>query len=137
MSQLPEILVIKSDKNELSLVEDFLEGIFRKNDLNQKNFNNVLLCVSEAILNSIYHGNDNRTEKNIEIRVIFKNNDNMFVEVRDEGEGFDYTQIDDPTLNRNIKKESGRGLHIIKSLCKKIEFRDGGSCICLDINLRE
>jgi len=137
LSQLPEILVIKSDKKELSIVEDFLEGIFRKNHLNKKNFSNVLLCVSEAILNSIYHGNVNHREKTIEIRVIFKNNDNIFVEVRDEGEGFDYTKIDDPTLNINLKKESGRGLHIIKSLCKTIEFREGGSCICLNINLSE
>jgi serine/threonine-protein kinase RsbW len=136
LSNFSEILIIKSDKEELSVVEDFLEGIFRKNNLQRKKFNNVLLCVSEAIMNSIYHGNDNCKDRTIEIKV-YCNNNNMVVEVSDEGKGFDYTKIDDPTLNKNLKKESGRGLHIIKSLCTSIEFKDNGSCICLNIDLSE
>ncbi len=136
MGKYSEIFIIKSDKKELSAVEKFLYRIFDSNNLPENYFNNVLLCASEAIMNSICHGNNNNAEKTVKIAVQGDDN-NIIIEIRDEGGGFDYSKIDDPTLIKNLRKESGRGLHIIKSLCKNIEFKEGGSCIRINISLSE
>jgi serine/threonine-protein kinase RsbW len=135
MTNVPEILAIKSDKKELKKVEEFLFRIFEKERLPQKCFNKVWLCISEAVVNSIEHGNKNDYQKEVFIQINCRKG-NICVEVRDEGEGFNYKNIDNPTLNTNIKKETGRGIHIMKSLCSLVEFQNNGKCVQIKIDLQ-
>ena len=65
MSDSPDILIIKSDKSELETTKNFLLRFFRKNNLSEDNFNRVFLCLSEAVMNSIYHGNQNDERKQV------------------------------------------------------------------------
>jgi len=130
-----EILLIKSDKKELQYVETFLSDIFRKYKLPPYQFGKVLLCVSEAILNSIHHGNKDIITKSVKICIGCDSN-SINIEVSDEGKGFDPSMIEDPTMDINIRKESGRGIHIIKSLCDQIEYKNNGSCIRIKILFR-
>jgi len=131
----PNILTIYSRKSELNKVEDFLRDIFQKYSLPERNFNKVLLCVSEAIVNSIVHGNKDNESKEIKIEVKPHNHD-IIVTVTDEGEGFDTKTIPDPTQKVNLKKESGRGIHIIKSMCDVLEYNDKGNSIQFLINCK-
>jgi len=130
-----EILVIKSDNSEINKVESFLTDIFNKFYLDKNQFNRVFLCISEAIINSIYHGNRNNFYKDVNIHIVCKEC-KMYIEISDEGIGFDHTKIENPTEGINIRKESGRGLHIIKSLCDHIEFKNQGSCIKIIFKVR-
>lgn len=129
-----EILKIKSDKNELSKVELFLSNYFKKRHIDQNNFNKVLLCVSEAIINAIQHGNKYDITKNVTVKILF-DIDSFYIEIKDEGVGFDYNCIKDPTITEYIKRESGRGLHIIRSLCDTLEVKENGTCISLKIRI--
>ncbi len=82
------ILEINSDKSKLCEVEKFLGYIFDENNIDKKYYNRVLLCISEAVINSIEHGNKNDINKIATIKV----NCDLYhinVEVKDEGEGFD------------------------------------------------
>lgn len=135
MSKNPEILAIKSDKNELKKVERFLIDIFEKEALPKSYFNKVFLCISEAVINSIDHGNNNDSDKQVEICVNCEEG-NICIEVHDEGKGFDYNGIEDPTIKNNIKKETGRGIHIMKSLCSKVEFCNQGKSVEIKIDLK-
>src|SRR5690554_6766753 len=101
MIDYPEILAIKSDRKCLTKVETFLKKIFNGNNLPEESFNKVLLVVSEAVINAIEHGNKNDLNKKVIIKAFCRENDLIF-EVRDEGNGFDYNQIADPTLQENI-----------------------------------
>ncbi len=135
MSSNPEILSIKSDQKELKKVENFLSAIFKKRNLPKECFNKVYLCISEAVVNSIEHGNKNDLQKAVDIEInCFKGN--ICIEIHDEGEGFDYQNLEDPTSKNNVKKESGRGLFIIKSLCKNLKFRNQGKSVEIKIDLR-
>lgn len=136
MKHDPKILNIKSNKTELKKVEQFLSNFFIDNKLSLQKFNNVLLCVSEAVVNSIDHGNRNDKSKNIFIEIRFANH-NIDVKIKDEGCGFDYNSIEDPTKNKNLKKETGRGIHIIKSLCDEVEFKNKGNCVRFKVNIGE
>lgn len=135
MKESPDILVINSDTNELNKTKEFLYDFFKANNLSVDNFNRVFLCLSEAVINSIQHGNQNDKQKQISIQAAC-DEDLISIEINDEGNGFDYNQVDDPTKTENIKKESGRGIHIIKSLSKELEFKESGKCIQFKIECK-
>ena len=129
------ILIINSNKAELTRVEEFLKEVFINYELPTENFNKVLLCVSEAIVNSIVHGHKNRVDKEISIQVVSEERE-ISITVTDEGEGFDINQVPDPTSHANIKKESGRGIHIIKSISNSLKFNDKGNSLQFQIKCK-
>lgn len=135
MSKHPEILAIKSDKGELEKVEEFLQNIFEREALPESCFNKVFLCISEAVVNSIEHGNKNDSEKQVDIQINCDDG-NICIEVHDQGNGFDYNLVEDPTTKNNIKKETGRGIHIMKSLCSKVKFSNHGKSVEIKIDLK-
>jgi len=131
----PKILVIKSDVEELKKVESFLASIFNECNLEFKFFNKIYLCVSEAVLNSIKHGNKNDKKKNVSI---IKDCDveQLKIQKEDEGEGFEYKKIKDQTNKANIKNEAGRGIFIIRKLSEKIEYNERGNRIEFNIDCK-
>lgn len=131
----PNILVIKSDKSELQKVEEFIKEVFSFYDFPLECYNNVLLSISEATLNSIVHGNKSDRRKKVELDVDCKTN-LISVKITDEGEGFDYETLPDPTQEENILKESGRGIHIIKSVAKSISFNEKGNSLQFEIECK-
>jgi len=135
LTEAPEILVIKSDLSELKKTEDFLLSFFRKNNLSDEYFKRVFLCLSEAVVNSIQHGNGNDCNKQVSIQADCKK-EFITIQISDEGDGFDYNNLETPTQRHNIKKESGRGIHIIKSLSNEIEFKDSGNCVQFKIKCK-
>ncbi|SRR5690554_3702597 len=134
MSKNSEILAIKSDKKELEKVEKFLQEIFEKENLPNQCFNKVYLCISEAVINSIEHGNKNDRTKEVDIQINCSRG-NLCIEVHDQGDGFDYELVEDPTTKENIKRETGRGIHIMKSLCNQVEFKNRGKSVSIQIDL--
>jgi len=124
----PKILVINSDVIELKKVETFLTDIFREYNLEKKYFNKVYVCISEAVVNSIKHGNKNDRNKSVSIEVNCDMHE-INIMIEDEGNGFDLNQISDPTSRENLKNESGRGIFIIKTLTNQIEYNEKGNRI--------
>jgi serine/threonine-protein kinase RsbW len=43
--------------------------------------------------------------------------------VKDEGEGFDSESLLDPRDEKNLLKESGRGVFLMRTLMDKVEFK--------------
>jgi len=132
----PEILVIQSDQSELKKVECFLDDFFVKNNLSKKYFNRLYLCVSEAVVNAIKHGNQNDLNKKVTVKIGCLANE-IEVLVEDEGDGFERSKLQNPTDQENIKKESGRGIFIIENLTECINFNKKGNCIQFKINCSE
>ena len=89
---------------------------------------NLKLCCEEAIINAIKHGNADKPELLVSISVR-KEPQYIEITVKDQGPGFDFRNIADPTQKENLLKLSGRGLYIIENLMDEVEFSDNGSCI--------
>jgi len=118
----------------LSVVENMVDTISKKQIINEEMIGNVMVCVTEAVTNAIEHGNKNDKNKNIYLN--YKQTDNKLIfKIKDEGNGFDYKNIPDPTLPENIEKEDGRGIFLIKNLADELEFNDNGSEIVFKFNL--
>lgn len=131
----PKVLVIKSEKSELAKVEAFVQMCFDEYEIPQTFFNRVLLCVSEGVINSIEHGNNEDVNKEV---TIFADCDThvLVVKIKDEGEGFYIEEVADPTSAENIKKESGRGIHIIKNFAEHVDNNKSEICIQFKIDCK-
>jgi serine/threonine-protein kinase RsbW len=46
----------------------------------------------------------------------------MTITIKDEGRGFKLEAVPDPTRPENILKESGRGIHIMRSFLKDLRY---------------
>ncbi len=125
--EMIEEVFAPSDDDEISgLVENlasrmasFLEE--KKFSINQVN---LRMAVNEAFVNAWHHGCGRRPGKKIRVRWRLGNDFNF--EVIDQGPGFDPERVADPTLDANIKKNSGRGLFIIRKLSSWLRWRDNG-----------
>jgi serine/threonine-protein kinase RsbW len=122
----PNILVISSRKSELTRVEEFIREVFAFYSFPDTCFNKVLLCISEATINAIAHGNKGDGKKKVELSVDCKTH-LISVKITDQGEGFDYCNLPDPTNKDNLLKESGRGIHIIRTIAKTLSFNEKGN----------
>ena len=119
---------IPSIKENVSVVESFIDNVGEKIKIQEAIYGNVLVSVTEAVNNAIVHGN--KEDKNKKVRLGLKQNKKSvrFV-VEDEGIGFDYNNLPDPTNTKNIDKVKGRGIFLIKSLSDKTTFKRGGRVV--------
>ena len=46
----------------------------------------------------------------------------MEVSLKDQGNGFEVSEVPDPTKPENILKDSGRGIHIIRNFVDDLKY---------------
>lgn len=127
-------LVISSEISNIVKVENFIENLTDYFKLPGDLYGKISLSLIEAVNNAILSGNKQQADK--EVKIVAELCDGKFLlSVEDEGEGFDYENIPDPTLPDNIKKIAGRGLYLMKTLSDELEFEKGGAKVILTFNV--
>lgn len=116
-------------------VRSLLRSIFDQCAVESVHFNKVFLGVSEAVSNCIKHGNQSVGSKKVYIDAFYEKDD-LLITVKDEGVGFDFVNVADPTNNINIRKESGRGIFIMKNVADEVVYFDGGTKVAIKFNLK-
>ena len=129
-------LEIKSNITNISEVEQLIDIVCEDLKLNEDYYGNILIAVTEAVTNAIVHGNKNNTSKFVTISVDKLKMEVVFTVV-DDGGGFDYTNLPDPTAPENVEKPNGRGIFLMKNLSDKVEFFDGGKKVCITFVINE
>lgn len=85
----------------------------------------IQLTLDEALSNAIHHGNAGDPDKKIEVSYRFT--DRQFeATIRDEGGGFDPTDIPDPRVEENLTRPHGRGVLLMKSYMHEVRFSERG-----------
>jgi serine/threonine-protein kinase RsbW len=119
----------------IHLVERFIEEICDRYNIGMDYYGNITAALMEAVENSIVHGNGMQEEKMIDILFEAKPGRLIF-QIQDEGEGFDYTTISDPTDTTLSSSEiQGRGLFIIRRLADEVRFNEKGNSIKLHFRI--
>lgn len=127
-------LKIKSDINEIHEVERFIEDICDYFNINNSYFGNIVVAVSEAVENSIIHGNKHNSAKMVQIS--FETNQKGIVfTIEDEGDGFNFDNIPDPTDIQSNPDKRGTGIFLIKTLTDEALFLNNGRKIQLQFNI--
>ena len=127
-------LRINSKPDEINRVEELIETLKEKFSLSEDVYGNMMICITEAVNNAIKHGNENDPNKNVTLNVK-KQENKITVQVSDEGDGFDTSELPDPLATENILKNSGRGVFIMKQMADEINYLNNGSTVVLTFQL--
>ena len=115
-----------SNMENIAEVENLINVIFEDYELSPDYFGNMLVAITEAVNNAMVHGNGSDESKNVNLSFNHYGDEYKFV-IIDEGEGFDYNNVPDPTSPENIEKPDGRGIFLMKNLANEVNYFDGGS----------
>tara|TARA_B110000114_G_C15095715_1_gene401289 strand:- start:96 stop:518 length:423 start_codon:yes stop_codon:yes gene_type:complete len=128
-----ESLRLSSTYKSVADIERLIDKVCTSVGVNEDAYGNVLIAVTEAVNNAIQHGNKENEELSIDVSV--KDNQNkVCFSVKDEGVGFDFENLPDPTSPENLLKENGRGIFLMRNLADKVEFTGQGNEVCLFFN---
>ncbi|MCB1196312.1 SpoIIE family protein phosphatase [bacterium] len=122
LSQKEELLEQMLEKT-FSIVEkdDFLEFTFR-------------LCLDEMMTNGIMHGNAFDPSKKLFV-AIYKGCNTLSFYIRDEGKGFDESQLVISDVPTDWLRENGRGVFLIGKMMDGVTFFNGGSGVFMTKNV--
>ena len=128
-----DTLNIPADIEAMAQVESLIDSVCAKLGVNEDFYGNVLIAVTEAVTNAIDHGSNKN--KMLDVRVLVGDESKEFCfNVKDEGRGFDFTNLEDPTSPDNLLKENGRGIFLMRNLADEVVFEDGGTSVNIYFN---
>ena len=119
---------IPSLPDNIRIIESFIDNAKEKFKLNDDIYGNIMISVTESVNNAIKHGNRNTKSKNVSISLALDNTQLKFI-IEDEGNGFDFHDLPDPTAPENIEKPGGRGIFLMKHLADEVVFTKEGSVV--------
>ncbi|MFY0651552.1 MAG: ATP-binding protein [Cyclobacteriaceae bacterium] len=125
---------IPSLTENIRIVESFIDNAKDKFNFNDDIYGNIMIAVTESVNNAIVHGNDSDKSKNVSLSLHLKDNSLTFT-VEDQGAGFDYDNLDDPTAPENLEKIGGRGIFLMKNLSDEVTFEEEGKKVQLSFYL--
>jgi len=89
----------------------------------------IELALREALVNAIVHGNQNDPSKCVYVNCRCTTDGRVSITVEDEGNGFGYDTVPNPTSPDNRQRTHGRGIFLIRRLMDEVDFEQGGSVI--------
>lgn len=119
-------LQLPSKEESITLLEELIENIADTYNVAEDTFANMMTCLNEALINAIKHGNKLDATKKVIVNADVDNKRIIWT-VTDEGEGFDYVHLPDPTAPENLESLTGRGVYIMKHLADQCIFNTSGN----------
>ncbi|MDB5149550.1 MAG: ATP-binding protein [Mucilaginibacter sp.] len=119
-------LQLPSKPESIALLEQLIEEIADKYHVAEDTFANMMTCLNEAVINAIMHGNKQDETKKVIVNAEVEPKRIIWT-VTDEGPGFDYNNLADPTAPENLENLTGRGVFIIKHLADQCIFNASGN----------
>ena len=119
---------IPSLPENIRIVESFIDNVKDKFDIDDDIYGNIMVAVTESVNNAIRHGNGGDKSKNVTLAVEEEENLLRF-RIEDEGPGFNYQNLTDPTSPENLDKIGGRGIFLMKHLSDEVNFKNNGKTV--------
>lgn len=91
----------------------------------------VHLAMEEGLMNAIKHGNRSDAHKQVHLRCNLSR-ERIWIEIRDEGPGFDPATLANPTDFANLTVPSGRGVMLMRAYMTRVEYNDAGNCVTME-----
>ncbi len=120
--QIPSLI------ENIRIVESFIDNAKDRFNIDDDIYGNIMIAVTESVNNAVKHGNKEDKEKNVNLSLSLRENSITFL-IEDEGVGFDFNNLQDPTAPENIDKIGGRGIFLMKHLSDEVHFRNNGKSV--------
>ncbi|HLU88932.1 MAG TPA: ATP-binding protein [Cyclobacteriaceae bacterium] len=109
----------------ITIIESFIDNAKEKFNINDDIYGNIMVSVTECVSNAILHGNRQNSKKQVSIELRFLDDQLKFI-IEDQGDGFDYQSLKDPTSPEHLEKAGGRGVFIMRHLSDEVQFEENG-----------
>jgi serine/threonine-protein kinase RsbW len=131
---MEKVLNIASKIESLREVEKMVDEVSTECSMSSEVYGNVMIATMEAANNAILHGNKLDAAK--DVNIIFKwDAETLELVIKDQGTGFNYKDVPDPTAPGNVEKVNGRGVFLMEKLSDKLSFKENGRKVSLTFNL--
>ena len=127
-------LQLPSKYESITQLEALIEDIADKYSISEDTFANMMTCLNEAVINAIIHGNKLDPDKMVFVNAEVEPKRVIWT-VADEGDGFDYNNLADPTAPERLEELTGRGVFIIKQLADQYVYNSKGNEIELHFKI--
>jgi len=117
--QIPSLI------ENIRVVESFIDNSKEKFNIEDDIYGNIMVAVTESVNNAIRHGNKFDKDKNV-LLSLFVEQDRIKFEIEDEGNGFNYEALSDPTAPENLENPGGRGIFLMQNLSDEVAFQNEG-----------
>ena len=124
---LPELRFDSKPEN-IAVVERLIDQLSEQHSIIPEHYGNVLIAMTEGVNNAIVHGNKLDPDKSVTV-VCAVDYKNLVFRISDEGPGFDFDNLPDPTAPENIEKPHGRGVFLMRHLADECAFEDDGRIV--------
>ena len=125
---------LASESKSLLVLEAWINKLCDLYQISVEQYGNVLIAITEAVNNAIIHGNKNIANKKTDIEYNIDSQTITFT-VFDEGTGFDFNDLPDPTSPENLEKPQGRGIFLMNHLADEVNFIDNGNVVQLKFSI--
>jgi len=119
----------ESKADNIVVAEKLVDDVCTKFKVDEDYYGNILIALTEAVNNAINHGNRQNPEKKVHIDFFSNGDHSLHFVVKDQGQGFDFAHLPDPTDPANLEKISGRGVFLMRNLADAVEFSDNGATV--------
>lgn len=118
----------------IQVIESFIDNAKEDFEINDDMYGNIMISVTECISNAIIHGNKSNADKMVHLELQMQQG-LLKCSIEDEGSGFDYSNLPDPTEPENIEKLGGRGIFLMRNLSDEVKFEENGKKTILSFYL--
>lgn len=137
MAAVKRTLQFPSVLENIHIAERLIDEVCAEFHVKEDYYGELLIAMTEAVNNAIVHGNKLDPSKQVSVTFDIVNETNMRFIIEDEGPGFDFNNLPDPTAPENIEKPHGRGVFLMRQLADDCSFEDGGRIVILDFAVLE
>ncbi|MFN7843458.1 MAG: ATP-binding protein [Pirellula sp.] len=119
----------KSIPSDLDVAHELIEQtILAMSDLDWPGGDmfHVQMAMEEALVNAIEHGNKRCESKLVSVAISVSGQE-ITIEIKDQGGGFDHRNVADPTEEERIDQPRGRGVLLIRELMSQSRYNDLGN----------
>ncbi len=121
-----KILEIRSSVEEVHRVQADVQQDLQRWGCNGDTCFAVKLALEESLVNAIRHGNRLDPARHVHIKYCI-NDQCITICVRDEGPGFNPSDVPDPTSEENLTKPTGRGLMLMRAYMDSVAYNPQGN----------
>lgn len=129
-------ITFHSNPSNITIVENFIDDLKNELNIGDDVYGNILISLTEAANNAMIHGNkcDEKKMVTIDYEVDGRGKNLTFI-VKDQGPGFNYNNLPDPTAPENLERTHGRGVFLMMQLADMVVFSDKGATVELQFKI--
>ena len=117
---------LESTMKSLEVADEIVQRVCATAGFEEEEQHKISMAVHESMINAIWHGNKSDASKHVWLRFDLYAN-RLEIHIRDQGAGFEVSNVPDPLASENLLKVSGRGIFLVRSFMDdfRVEFVPG------------